>query len=109
MEISEWEKNRENREKAALAEHDRLHRLFRENRFAFELERKRKIEEVIARAGDEVQRRRLRELQASWDKKMRGAGSKSNRFILAQTFFWEHFHEKWQPALEEASGLLNPK
>ena len=107
MEISEWEKDRENREKAALEEHERLHRLFRENRFAFELERKRKIEEVISRARDEEQKNRLREIQAAWDKKMRGAGSKTNRFILAQTFFWEHFHEKWKPALEEADALLN--
>ena len=93
----------------AIEEHARLHRLFEEDRFAFELERKRKIEAIISSAGSEEQKKSLRVLQASWDKKMRGAVSQHNRFVLAQTFFWEHFHEKWHPAIKEAAGILKGK
>ena len=87
-------------EKEALKEHARLSRLFKEDRFAFERERKRMIDEIINSAKDEEERNRLHALQDSWDKKMRNAGSKYNRFILSQTLFWEHFYEVWQPALE---------
>lgn len=97
----------EEREKQALEEHERLHTLFEENRFAFELERKRMIEGVINSVKDEESRKNLWALQAEWDKRMKGAGSAHNRFVLAQTFFWEHIHEKWLPALKEFESI-NP-
>jgi len=100
MERFKWEEEKEKREKESLARHVRLSKLFNEDRFAFERERERMIDGVINSVEDEEQRRRLRSLQESWNKKMRGAGSKYNRFVLAQTFFWEHFHEVWQPAID---------
>jgi len=42
------------------------------------------IEEVIQSVGNEGQKEKLIALQASWDKRMRGAGSAHNRFVLAR-------------------------
>jgi hypothetical protein len=109
MSISEWNRNKEKREASALESHARLSRLFREDRLAFERERKRLIDEVIDQARDEEQKKRLIALQESWNKKMRRAGSEHNRFVLAQTFFWEHFHERWVPAIEGLNQILNAK
>jgi hypothetical protein len=100
---------KEKREKESLEEHARLSKLFKQDRLAFERERKRKTDEVINSVEDEEQRNRLRALQESWDKKMRGAGSRHNRFVLAQTFFWQHFHEIWHPAIEKFNFALNGK
>jgi hypothetical protein len=103
-----WEKEeREETRRAALERHQELSRLFREDRLAFERERKKMITEVIESAEDEDLRAKLRALQATWNKRMRGAGSEHNRFVLAQTFFWDHFHTSWQPALDRFSELLN--
>ena len=102
-----WEEDKKKREEEALKRHARLSRLFKENRFAFELERKKMIDEVINSPDDEEQRKSLRALQDSWDKKMKGAGSRHNRFVLAQTFFWEHFHEVWQPSIQKYNYILN--
>jgi hypothetical protein len=98
---------KDKRKEKALERHARLSRLFKEDRFAFERERKRMIDEVISRAGDEKLRESLRALQESWDRKMRGAGSAHNRFILAQEFFWEHFHQTWQPSIQKLNAILN--
>jgi hypothetical protein len=107
MKRRSWEQERQEREKHALSEHARLSALFKENRFIFEQERKRMIEEVINSARDEEQKKRLRALQESWDKKMKGAGSVHNRFVLAQTIFWEHFHEVWHPTIKNLNSTLN--
>ncbi|MFH1488665.1 MAG: DUF3135 domain-containing protein [Pseudomonadota bacterium] len=107
MEELNPQEKKEARKKKALDQHASLHRLFVEDRLAFERERKRMIDDVIARAGSEEERQKLRALQNSWDKKMRGAGSAHNRFVLAQTFFWEHFHEKWQPSIQRLNAFLN--
>ena len=88
-----WTDEKEKWRRESLEEHARLSELFKKDRFAFENERKRKIDELINSAGDEVERHRLRELQDSWDKKMRNAGSRQNRFVLAQSLFWDHFYE----------------
>ena len=108
MNASDWAEQKEEREKAALEKHKRLSRLFRENRFLFELERKKMVAEVIDSAPDEAQREKLRSIQATWDKRMKSAGSKHNRYVLAQSFFWEHFHEEWHPAIRKISQALNP-
>nr|HDN01013.1 DUF3135 domain-containing protein [Deltaproteobacteria bacterium] len=105
----DWSAGKEEREKAALEEHERLHRLFVEDRLSFERERKNAIKELIESTEDEGMRERLWELQRSWDKRMKHAGSRANRFVLAQTFFWEHFEEVWHPAINELSALLNRK
>lgn len=107
MDSLNWEQNREVREKRALENHERLSRLFREDRLAFERERKRLIDDVINQAENEEQRDRLKELQAKWNKRMRGAGSDHNRLVLAKTFFWEHFHEKWHPTITHLNQVLN--
>ncbi|MBI5585401.1 MAG: DUF3135 domain-containing protein [Deltaproteobacteria bacterium] len=101
MEKNDWEENREAREKKALEEHARLQRLFKENRFAFELERKQAIEAVIQSARTEEMKERLRALQASWDRTLKHAGPKENRLVLAKTLFWDHFHQVWTPALRQ--------
>ena len=109
MDTLKWEKEREKREKASLEKHTRLSELFRKDLFAFEQERKRMINKVINSAGDEAQKKRLKDMQASWDKRMRGAGSKYNRFVMAQTLFWDHFYENWLPAIKKFDLHLNAK
>jgi hypothetical protein len=106
MEPLNWEENREAREEKARQEHARLQRLFKENRFAFELERKRAIEAVIQSARTEDMRERLRALQASWDRTMKHAGPKENRLVLAKTLFWDHFHQVWTPALQQLQAVF---
>lgn len=101
MDQDVWEAEREQREKDSLAEHARLSKLFQENRFAFERERKAMIDAVISSAKDAAEKRRLRTMQDSWEKKMRHAGSEHNRFVLAQTLFWDHFYEVWEPAVSQ--------
>ena len=109
MERLRWKEEKVEREKEALERHARLSGLFREDRLAFERERKRMIDEVINSAEDEEQKNRLRALQEHWDEKMRGAGSRHNRFVLAQTIFWEHFNEIWNPAIQNLNLILNSK
>lgn len=103
------QEDKEERKSASLERHSRLSKLFKEDRLAFDRERKRLIEEVIQSVRNEGQKEKLRALQASWDKKMRGAGSAHNRFVLAQTFFWDHFHNTWLPAIQEFKGVLKGK
>ena len=109
MESLRWKEQKAEREKRSLERHARLSSLFREDRLAFERERKSMIDEVINSAEDEELRNRLRALQECWDKKMRGAGSRHNRFVLAQTIFWEHFNEVWHPAIRKFDLILNSK
>ncbi len=103
-----WEEEKEKREEEALAEHARLSRLFREDRFGFERERKRMIDEIINSAKDEAEKNRLRALNDSWVRTFKNAGSRHNRFVMAQSLFWEHFHEVWQPTMEHF-GTPKPK
>ena len=107
MEKPNRQEEEEARKKKAMDEHKRLHKLFVEDRLCFEREKRRMINEVINRAGNEEERQKLRALQDSWDRRMRGAGSAHNRLVLAQTFFWEHFHEKWQPTIQRLNITLN--
>ena len=109
MESLKWQKEKEKREKASLERHARLSRLFKKDRLAFERQRKEMIDELINSVKDEEQQSSLRAFQDSWDKKMRGACSSHNRFVLAQTFFWEHFHEVWNPAIQKYNVMLNGK
>lgn len=100
------EERHENTRKEALEEHARLHKLFKEDRFAFERERKRMVEEVINGAKDTKQRKKLKALQESWDRKMKNAGSAHNRFVLAQHLFVEHVNKVWNPTMEECCRYL---
>ena len=58
-----------------LEGHERLAELFQKNRFSFEQERKRLIEENIASWPDKRTRDILTSSQKRWDKILRGAGS----------------------------------
>jgi hypothetical protein len=107
MERSSREREKCRRE--ALERHERLSRLYKEDRLSFERERKRMIDQVMESVEDESQRDRLKALQEDWNRKMKGAGSHHNRFILAKTFFWKHFHEVWQPTIQEINRALNKK
>lgn len=109
MESLNWAKEKERIRKEALDNHERLHKLFVENRLAFERQRKNAVDGLINSIEDPAKRARMRALQDSWDRKMKNAGSKENRFVLAQVFFWEHFHEVWQPAIKEFNALLSGK
>lgn len=109
MKILNWEKEKDQVKKRAMEEHSRLSKLFKEDRLSFERERKKMIDEVIHSAKDEEQRERLRCLQKSWDNKMRKAGSRHNRFVIAQHLFWKHFDEIWNPSIQEYSRFLKEK
>jgi len=47
MKSLKWEEEKEKREKGSLEKHTGLSKLFKEDRFAFERERKRMIDEII--------------------------------------------------------------
>ncbi len=84
----------------ALQEHERLARLFRQDRFKFELERKNAIEEIIKDAETEERRSNLRKLQRRWDNILKNAGSSHNRLVLIQMFFWDNINDLFLPALD---------
>ena len=109
MESLKWQEEKGKREKTSLEKHAKLSTLFKNDRLAFEQERKAMIDGLINSVEDGDQRKGLQAFQDSWDKKMRGAGSSHNRFVLAQTFFWEHFHEVWNPAIQKYNFILNGK
>ncbi len=109
MEKESLQEERNRKRQEALERHARLHKLFIEDRLGFERERKRLIDDFINSIEDRDKRDRLIALQKSWDRRMRHAGSAYNRFVLAKAFFWSHFHEAWQPAIQEFNVLLNGK
>ena len=107
MDKTQWFKEKQEREAAALKRHARLAELFREDRFSFENETRKMIHDVIRSASTKDLRGRLEKIQADWDRKMKGAGSGHNRFVLARTFFWEHFHDVWHPTIQRCNQRLN--
>ncbi len=76
------------RKKKWIEDHDRLSRLFVEDRLSFERERKRRIADTIQNSLSETRRPRLINLQKKWDSILRHAGSDQNRFVLIKTLFW---------------------
>ncbi len=74
-------------------------RLYREDRFSFERERRRLIEENIAENHEKKVRDNLRAMQRDWDRILRGAGSGHNRFVMIQTIFWDHVVNVYLPVL----------
>jgi hypothetical protein len=102
-----WEEEKEERRKESIREHERLSKLFKEDRLSFERERKNAIKALIDQVEDEGERKKLWELQNDWDRKMKGAGTAHNRFVLAQMFFWEHFQNVWNPAIQQFNRILN--
>ncbi len=102
-----WQQEKEHRRQKALERHWELHRLYKENRFLFERKCRKMIEDFINSVEDPEIREKLWDLQKAWDKRMQKAGSNHNRFVLAQSFFWDHFYEKWLPTLKGASESLS--
>jgi hypothetical protein len=107
MEGMKLQEEKERRRKKALEEHARLHELFLKDRFAFEREKRKSVNQVIESAQDDALREKLRAQQSLWDTRMKNAGSPHNRLVLAQSFFWNHFHETWLPAIRRLSELMN--
>lgn len=105
--MDSWAEEKEKRRLQSLARHARLAVSFRKDRLAFERERKEMIEAAIRLAADPAMRAKLRALQASWDKRMKGGGCAHNRFVLSKYFFWEHFNAVWHPAIRELNRRLN--
>ncbi|MBW2031557.1 MAG: DUF3135 domain-containing protein [Deltaproteobacteria bacterium] len=101
-----WSEEKEKRRSEALEMHEMLSRLFREDRLAFEREKKKMIHKVINGVEDEERKQRLLAFQESWDNRMKAAGSSHNRFLIAQAIFWEHFHGKWHPVIKEFRRLM---
>ena len=91
------DETKKQRGERALAEHERLARLFKEDRLAFERERKKLIDEAINGASTARNRHRMQEFQQNWDRKLKSAGSSHNRLILAQHLFWEQIKRLWGP------------
>ena len=104
----DWESEREEIRKESLRDHERLHRLFKEDRLSFERERKRMIDEVISSTYNKKTRTTLIKVQESWDNKMRKAGSEHNRLVLAKFILSKHLDEIWKPSLQEFCNVLHP-
>ena len=102
-----WQEEKEIRREKALAKHWELHKLYKQNRFLFERKCRRMIEDFINGIEDQNLKNKLWEIQRAWDKRMKNAGSNHNRLVLAQSFFWDHFYEKWLPTIKNACESLN--
>ncbi len=89
------------RRKQWLEDHDRLSRLFINDRLSFERERKKRIRKAINSSRSEAGRNRLMRLQTKWDRVLQHACSEHNRFVLIQTLFWEQVNNRWVPALKK--------
>jgi hypothetical protein len=101
VERSRWEEEKEQRKAESMKRHAQMAGLFLEDRLAFERERKRLLDEFFAGIENEDIRKQLHAFQASFEEKMKHAGSAHNRFVVAQTIFWNHFHETWQPGIDK--------
>ena len=106
MDNAQWEMDRAKRREESLSRHARLHDLFEKNRFAFERERKKMLDEFFDSVEDEDLKNRLVAFQKTWDARMKHAGSPQNRLVLAKFFFWKHFVEKWQPEIQRLNDLF---
>lgn len=99
-------KDKSDRKKRWIEEHERLSRLFSEDRLTFERERKRRIEKTINRSHSTKAKTRLRELQNNWDNILKHAGSDHNRFVLIQMLFWNQVRDVWTPAVNSYEKRL---
>lgn len=93
-------------EEKAIEEHERLYELFKSNRFAFEQEKRRLVNQVIDSAGSEAEKEKLRAIHDAWDNRMKRAGSKENRLTLAKHMFFDHVENIFNPAIFECSREL---
>ncbi|MFP7754967.1 DUF3135 domain-containing protein [Thermodesulfobacteriota bacterium B35] len=89
-------------------EHRRLKTLFKEDRLAFERERRRLISETIASYDDPRIRESLQRQQQQLDRVLRHAGSAENRFSLIRAMFWDQIVNRFIPATRGAGDNLRP-
>ncbi|HEB50298.1 MAG TPA: DUF3135 domain-containing protein [Desulfobulbus sp.] len=87
-------------------EHERLAALFREDRLAFERERRRLIKDTIARYDDKDLRDSLERQQQLLDRALRGSGSPENRLSLISALFWDQVINRFLPALDGTSRRI---
>lgn len=87
------------RKEKSLQDFDRLSRLFAEDRFSFEQERKRLIEDTINECKSAALRSLLWDLQYKLDTVLKHSCSEQNRFVLMKMFFWDHIHNVLIPSL----------
>ncbi len=83
---------------------EHLATLFREDRLAFERERRRLIREAIDSYEDEKIRAGLEQQQQLLDRALRGSGSAENRLALIRALFWDQVVNRFLPALDRTSG-----
>ncbi|HFC76991.1 MAG TPA: DUF3135 domain-containing protein [Candidatus Moranbacteria bacterium] len=93
------EEAQKRRREEALEKHRYMAKLFREDRLAFERERKRLIREVINNAQSQELKEELTELQAVIDKRMKGAKNKYNRLIIIRMMLMDQVNQKFLPLL----------
>ena len=86
--------------------HAEMIKLIKEDPEEFERVRLSLIENVITSA-PENQQLKLRAIQAKWDKTMKGAGSKENRFVFAKDMLITQFLEVFNPKLKECSERID--
>ena len=98
------EESRERRKKEALEQHAKLAKMFREDRFSFELERKRLIGETINEMPEKM-RESMYSLQEKINKRLNNAGSPYNRMVLMNMMFRQQVLDVFLPALYSFSGV----
>lgn len=86
-------------EKQAEAFHEKMSRLFTENRFLFELERKKLIAQAIEAAEGDGQKTVLKQIQGNLERILNNAGSEHNRFVLMQMLFWDGVNQSFRPLI----------
>lgn len=94
----EFKFDKEKIEKEAIKKHEKMHNLYKTNRFMFEIEAKKMINDFINSIPAERQPK-LRELQSKWDAAMKGAG-KHNRLVVAENLLMDHFINKFKPLFD---------
>ena len=92
-------------EREAINQHNEWSELYRRDPEAFEKKRQEMVEETIRSAPPYMQLK-LRALQARFEKRMRTAGCKENRLVIAHSMLMEMFLEQFNPALQQAAGSL---
>jgi len=102
-----WEDKKKIWKQNSQDEHEQMSRLFRENRFSFELERKKKISACINNAPNLKKKEELQEIQNNIDRILNNSGSEHNRFVLMQMFFWDQVKGQFNPRLKDYKEKLD--
>lgn len=86
--------------------HEEMVKLIKEDPEEFERVRLSLIENMITTAPENLQLK-LRAIQAKWDKTMKGAGGKENRFVFAKNTLMTQFLDVFNPKLKECSERID--